>query len=181
MTDLTLPGYVASVSRSFRRTKPKLEMGIACCLSVRRKYLAAIRRKIKRNRCSGYEFPVTMSIGGQFAVTDTHHHQTTVPQQGRRYDRAEKSLTGGYTVRLARSNLEFTVPPGRSILQVLQDAGMDIPYSCEQGICGSCETKVLAGEPDHRDAILSDEERSANKTIMICCSGAKTDLLVLDI
>ena len=93
----------------------------------------------------------------------------------------EKSLAGGYIVRLARSNREFVVPPGKSILQVLQDAGIDIPYSCEQGICGSCETRVLAGEPDHRDAILSDAERAANQTMMICCSGAKSDKLVLDL
>ena len=93
----------------------------------------------------------------------------------------EKNLAGGYTLQLARSNREFTIPPGRSILQVLQDAGIDIPYSCEQGICGSCETRVLVGEPDHRDAILTDEERAGNKTTMICCSGSKGDKLVLDI
>jgi ferredoxin-NADP reductase len=93
----------------------------------------------------------------------------------------EKSLAGGYIVRLARSNREFVTPPGKSILQVLQDAGIDITYSCEQGICGSCETRVLAGEPDHRDAILSDAERAANQTMMICCSGAKSDKLVLDL
>jgi ferredoxin-NADP reductase len=93
----------------------------------------------------------------------------------------EKSLEGGYTVQLARSKRELVIPPGRTILQVLQDAGIDIPYSCEQGICGSCETRVLAGEPDHRDAILSDEERAANRTMMICCSGSKSDQLVLDI
>ena len=93
----------------------------------------------------------------------------------------EKALGGGYTVSLARSNREFMVPPGQTILRVLQDAGFDIPYSCEQGICGSCETRVLAGEPDHRDAILSDEERAANKTMMVCCSGARSDRLILDL
>jgi len=93
----------------------------------------------------------------------------------------EKSLEGGYIVRLARSNREFAIPAGQSILHVLQGAGFDIPYSCEQGICGSCETKVLAGEPDHRDAILSDGDRAANKTMMICCSGSKGGPLVLDL
>jgi tetrachlorobenzoquinone reductase len=92
-----------------------------------------------------------------------------------------KSLEGGYTVQLARSNQEFTIPPGRSILQVLRDAGIDVPYSCEQGICGSCETSVLGGEPDHRDSILTEAERVANKTMMICCSGAKSSRLVLDV
>jgi tetrachlorobenzoquinone reductase len=95
--------------------------------------------------------------------------------------REERNLDGGYTVQLARSNRQFAVPPGRSILHVLRDAGIDVPYSCEQGICGSCETRVLAGEPDHRDAILSDEERAVGKTMMICCSGARSARLVLDL
>jgi ferredoxin-NADP reductase len=93
----------------------------------------------------------------------------------------EKSLEGGYIVQLARSKRELAVPPGRTILQVLQDAGIDVLYSCEQGLCGSCETRVLEGEPDHRDCVLSDDERAANKTMMICCSGAKSDRLVLDL
>jgi tetrachlorobenzoquinone reductase len=91
------------------------------------------------------------------------------------------SVEGGYTVRLARSGLELEVTPGRTILQVLLEAGIDVPFSCEQGVCGSCETRVLAGTPDHRDAILSDEERAANKTMLVCCSGSKTSQLVLDL
>ena len=53
--------------------------------------------------------------------------------------------------------------------------------SCEQGICGTCETRVLEGVPDHRDSLLSDEEREANNVMMICCSGSKQDMLVLDL
>jgi vanillate O-demethylase ferredoxin subunit len=53
--------------------------------------------------------------------------------------------------------------------------------SCEQGICGTCETRVLAGTPDHRDSLLSEDERKQNNVMMICCSGSKEDILVLDI
>ena len=94
----------------------------------------------------------------------------------------EKSLAGGYTVQLARSKREFAVAPGKSILQVLQDAGIDVPYSCEQGVCGSCETRVLARRarsPRRRSSATT--ERAANQTMMICCSGAKSDKLVLDL
>jgi tetrachlorobenzoquinone reductase len=91
------------------------------------------------------------------------------------------SVAGGYTVRLARSGMELQITPGVTILRALLEAGIDVPYSCEQGVCGSCETRVLAGTPDHRDAILSDEERAAGKTMLVCCSGSKTPDLVLDL
>jgi ferredoxin-NADP reductase len=90
-------------------------------------------------------------------------------------------LSGNYMVQLARSGKEFAVPSGKSILDVLRDAGLSVPYSCEEGICGSCETAVISGIPDHRDAILTDKERAANKTMMICCSGCLSEKLVLDL
>jgi vanillate O-demethylase ferredoxin subunit len=63
----------------------------------------------------------------------------------------------------------------------LRARGLDVQSSCEQGICGSCETRVLAGEPDHRDLLLSDEEKAANEVMMICCSGSRSPVLVLDL
>jgi tetrachlorobenzoquinone reductase len=93
----------------------------------------------------------------------------------------EASKSGGFTVKLARSGQEFLVPPGKSILETLRDAGLSHDSSCEEGICGVCETAVISGIPDHRDAVLSDQEHAANKSMMICCSGCKTDLLVLDL
>jgi ferredoxin-NADP reductase len=86
-----------------------------------------------------------------------------------------------FVVELARSARTIIVPSGTSILQSLLDAGIEVAHSCEQGLCGACETRVLAGLPDHRDAILSERDRAANDTMMICCSGAKSDRLVLDI
>ena len=95
--------------------------------------------------------------------------------------KAPPSLEGGFVVRLARSAKEFYIPPGKSILEVLLDAGYKLPFSCQEGVCGSCETKVLSGTPDHRDSILTETERAANSIMMICCSGSKSQQLVLDI
>ena len=91
------------------------------------------------------------------------------------------ALEGGFTVVLARSGKELVVAAGKSILATLLDAGIDVPHSCMQGVCGTCETRVLEGTPDHRDVILTGEERASGKIIMICCSGAKSEKLVLDI
>jgi tetrachlorobenzoquinone reductase len=87
---------------------------------------------------------------------------------------------GGFTVELARSGRTLTVLPGQTILEALQQAGLTAEASCEQGVCGTCETRVLAGIPDHRDLLLSPEERAANDVMMICCSGSLTPVLVLD-
>lgn len=95
--------------------------------------------------------------------------------------RFEAADEGGFTVALARSGREFSIPPGKTILKVLQDAGIPVTSSCEEGVCAACETRVLEGVPDHRDAILSEQERAANETMFICCSGAKTGRLVLDL
>jgi len=95
--------------------------------------------------------------------------------------REAANTSGGYTVELARSGREFQIPAGKSILQVLREAGMTVASSCEEGVCAVCETGVLAGVPDHRDAILSEAERASNRTMMICCSGSKSERLVLDL
>jgi tetrachlorobenzoquinone reductase len=86
-----------------------------------------------------------------------------------------------FVVQLARSGKEVIVEPGNSILKALREAGYNVPYSCESGICGTCEMRVLAGIPDHRDNILTDAERALNTKIMICCSGSLGDRLVLDL
>jgi vanillate O-demethylase ferredoxin subunit len=93
-----------------------------------------------------------------------------------------KSATeGGFVVVLNRSGQEISVAPGETILQALTSNGVNVPFSCEEGICGACETRVIEGVPDHRDMILSEQERSESKTMMICCSGCKSQRLVLDI
>jgi tetrachlorobenzoquinone reductase len=88
---------------------------------------------------------------------------------------------GGFTVELSRSGVEYFIPEGETILNVLLDAGVDLDYSCELGICGACEQRVISGIPEHRDSILSEEEQAENKRVMICCAGCKTERLVLDL
>jgi vanillate O-demethylase ferredoxin subunit len=86
-----------------------------------------------------------------------------------------------FDVRLASSGRVVTIPAGRTVLKVLADEGVDIPYSCEEGVCGTCLTRVLAGVPDHRDLYLTDEERAANDQFTPCCSRARSPVLVLDL
>jgi len=88
---------------------------------------------------------------------------------------------GGFVVELARAKRELVIPPGKSILQAVREAGIQVPHSCEEGVCGACETRVISGIPDHRDTILTEQERKENATMMICCSGSKSPRLVLDI
>jgi ferredoxin-NADP reductase len=95
--------------------------------------------------------------------------------------KAEPAKQGGFTVELARSKQEFFIPEGRTILEVLLDEGVDVDYSCELGICGACEQRVISGIPEHRDAILTEEEQVENTRVMICCAGCKSDRLVLDL
>lgn len=95
--------------------------------------------------------------------------------------REEAAREGGFVVALARSGREFIVPAGATILDVLRDAGVDVAASCEQGVCGTCEVGVLAGIPDHRDVVLTDDERAANDRVMICCAGSRSERLVLDL
>lgn len=85
-----------------------------------------------------------------------------------------------FEVVLSRSGVTVPVPAGRTILDAVLDAGIATAYGCRQGNCGACETGVLEGTPDHRDWVLSDEEREANRTVMICCSRSRTARLVLD-
>ncbi|MCA0145332.1 2Fe-2S iron-sulfur cluster binding domain-containing protein [Blastococcus sp. LR1] len=74
----------------------------------------------------------------------------------------------------------LVVPPDTSILDAAREAGLDVPAPCADGLCGACETWVLEGRPDHRDGLLSDEERTWGETMLICVSRATTPL-VLDL
>jgi phthalate 4,5-dioxygenase reductase subunit len=84
-----------------------------------------------------------------------------------------------FAVRLARSEREFTVPVGRSILEMIREHGCDAPSSCESGTCGTCRSGLLEGEADHRDMVLMPEELDTQ--IMVCVSRAKSDRLVIDL
>jgi ferredoxin-NADP reductase len=86
-----------------------------------------------------------------------------------------------FEVVLARSGRTLTVPSDRSVLSVVEEAGVGVLSSCSEGTCGTCETGVLEGEPDHRDAVLDDDERAANDCMMICVSRSCGPRLVLDL
>ncbi|MDK2660393.1 2Fe-2S iron-sulfur cluster-binding protein [Cupriavidus consociatus] len=86
-----------------------------------------------------------------------------------------------YRVTLSRSGAGYEVAQGKSILDTLLDAGVDVPHGCKQGICGACKTQIVRGEPDHRDSVLSASERTAGNVMMVCVSGCKSEELVLDI
>jgi ferredoxin-NADP reductase len=88
---------------------------------------------------------------------------------------------GGFEVELAQSGMTLTVPAGTTILDAVLDAGVNAPFSCTSGICGTCQTRVISGVPDHRDLVLTEREREANEAVMICCSGSKGSRLVLDL
>jgi vanillate O-demethylase ferredoxin subunit len=96
--------------------------------------------------------------------------ETQAPQEG---DQSfEVEISDGQT---------FTIPSGQTIIEVLEEAGVDVMYDCQRGDCGICQTDVLEGEPDHRDVVLSEAERASGKVIQICVSRAKSARLVLDI
>jgi vanillate O-demethylase ferredoxin subunit len=92
--------------------------------------------------------------------------------------------TGGdrpFEVKLASSGASYTVPAGVTVMQVLRDAGVFVAASCEQGVCGTCLTRVLEGVPDHRDLYLTEEEQAANDQFTPCCSRSKSPSLLLDL
>jgi ferredoxin-NADP reductase len=89
--------------------------------------------------------------------------------------------TGAFEVELRRSGQVLNVPPGRSLLDVVREAVPSVAFSCEEGMCGTCETKVLDGVPEHHDTFLSDSERRSGTTMMICVGRSRTSRLVLDL
>lgn len=93
---------------------------------------------------------------------------------------APQTPQDGYMVELRRSGKKVQVAPGVALLDALISAGTNPDYSCREGVCGACEMKVLCGEVDHRDLILTKQEQAANRSMMVCVSGSKSSTLVLD-
>lgn len=94
---------------------------------------------------------------------------------------APQAGDGRFEVELASSRRVIIVPADRSVAQALAEAGVALPTSCEQGVCGTCLTRVLDGVPDHRDLYLTPEEQAANDQFTPCCSRSKSARLVLDL
>jgi ferredoxin-NADP reductase len=94
----------------------------------------------------------------------------------------ETDSDGAFELELARSGMVLSVGPGQSVLEAVRAAGVDHPSSCEMGFCGTCETRVLEGEVDHRDDLFTEEERASCTSMLVCVSRAKgCGRLVLDI
>jgi ferredoxin len=96
-------------------------------------------------------------------------------------EQAAPARTTPFEVELARTGATVTVPPESSVLEAVAAAGVEVLSSCRQGICGTCETGVVAGRPDHRDSLLDDDERAAGDCMYICVSRSLSDRLVLDL
>ena len=94
---------------------------------------------------------------------------------------SDTTNNGTFEVHLAQRNLTLTVQPDQSILQVLQNAGVEVPYSCSEGVCGTCLTQVKEGEPEHWDMYLTPEEQEQGDCMMVCISRSKSPRLVLDL
>ena len=94
---------------------------------------------------------------------------------------AEAAPTEAFEVVLERSGLTLPVPADRSVLDVVEAAGVDVLSSCREGTCGTCEVRVLGGAPDHRDSVLGEVERASGQATMICVSRSTTPHLVLDL
>lgn len=94
---------------------------------------------------------------------------------------AATDARASYQVQLQRSGKRIEVTPETSLLAALRAARVAVNTSCEEGICGSCETRVLAGMPDHRDSVLNASERAGNQVMMVCVSGCRSETLTLDL
>lgn len=94
---------------------------------------------------------------------------------------APRQDDGSFSVKIASSGRVISVAAAQSVTQALSAAGVEVMTSCEQGVCGTCVTRVLEGVPDHRDMYFTPQEQAANDQFTPCCSRAKTPLLVLDL
>jgi ferredoxin-NADP reductase len=125
--------------------------------------------------------------GPEPLLTAVEQHCRTWPEGSLHVERfspreqGDPVRTDSFEVELATSGLTLSVPPDRSILDVVEEAGVEVLSSCQEGTCGSCETPVLEGRVDHRDSLLTPAEQAANDTMFLCVSRAACPRLVLDL
>ena len=93
----------------------------------------------------------------------------------------EIDTTSQFKIELARSALSLDVPPGKSILQILKENGVNLVSSCEQGACGTCKVRVIDGDIEHQDVFLNSFEKAEGNVMLTCVSRAKSKRLILDI
>ncbi|RMM30875.1 Vanillate monooxygenase, oxidoreductase subunit [Pseudomonas coronafaciens pv. oryzae] len=93
----------------------------------------------------------------------------------------DTSNDDSFSIEIASTGQVIAIPANKTVAQVLESHGIDIPLSCEQGVCGTCLTRVLKGIPDHRDLFLTEDEQALNDQFTPCCSRSRTPLLVIDL
>jgi ferredoxin-NADP reductase len=149
---------------------------------------AGTRLDVKAQLAAAQPGAMIYCCGPEGLMTAVEEATAAWPQDAVRFEwfaprsRADEGASGSFEVVCNVSGLTLTVPEDRTVLDILNDAGIEVPCSCQQGICGTCETRIVSGEVDHRDSILSSAERAANQTMMTCVSRAKAgSRLVLDI
>lgn len=121
---------------------------------------------------------------GLLAAVEAEGERLGVPVHVERFSARPGALDGpdeAFEVELSGSGTVVAVPADCSILDALEGAGIATLSSCREGTCGTCETGVLAGEPDHRDSLLTEEERASNEVMMLCVSRARSPRLVLEL
>lgn len=127
------------------------------------------------------------ACGPQRMLDELEHRSAEWPKGALRIERfqarsfADLGDGDAFEVVAQKSGLSVSVEPGCSILSMLEQAGIPLASSCLEGVCGTCETAIIDGVADHRDSILSPDERETNETMMICVSRARSPRIVLDI
>lgn len=132
-----------------------------------------------------FEGTAVYCCGPASLIDDAEYHHAARPDvslfRERFSPKENNAAPEEFDVELARSGVTLPVPPDRSVLEVAEDAGVPVLWSCREGTCGTCETRVLGGVPDHRDVVLTDAEQQACGSMMICVSRARGRRLVLDL
>ena len=118
--------------------------------------------------------------GSHLPAGSLHFEYFAAPASGAN-KAGEAGEASGFELELRRSGLNLHVPADKSILDVVEAHGLSVPCSCREGLCRTCETTVIEGEVEHLDYVLSDEEREAGRTMVICVSRARAGRLVLDL
>ncbi len=122
---------------------------------------------------------------GMIEAAKTAAEQAGIPSARIHFELFDSATPGSgdtaFEVEILSSGQVFTIPPDKTIVEVLEAAGADVMYDCQRGDCGICQVDVISGTPDHRDVVLSETERDSGKVMQICVSRAKSPRLVLDI
>ncbi|ENV33859.1 PDR/VanB family oxidoreductase [Acinetobacter gerneri] len=115
------------------------------------------------------------------SAVESQWHSTQIHQEHFVAEQIDSSEDKAFSIEIKSTGQKIQVEANQTALSALETNGISIPVSCEQGICGTCLTSVLSGEPDHRDLFLTEEEQAENKLFAPCCSRSKSEILVLDL